>query len=417
MRTILKSLIQESKDGEWGKEEPFKDSLQMSVIRGADFDDVRIGITDGLPVRHIAGHMADRKTLKANDIVFETAGGGKDRPTGRSLFVKPSLVQKSELPLICASFSRYIRIDAAKADPEFMFWKLQHLYSNGVLRKYHTQHTGVARFQYTVFSESEKFDLPELRTQRRIASILSAYDDLIENNTRRIKILEEMAQAIYREWFVEFRAPGVELRKATPEEQKLTGKDKFPKGWEVRTLDEVMDFQGGAQPPKSEWSENPLDGYVRMIQIRDYESDKYVCYVKDSNKLRKCNPKDIMIARYGASVARICWGLEGAYNVALVKVVPSIPGSREFLRTYLQTDYFQKLLIGMSGRAAQAGFNRSNLTSVRLPLPEDIYVLERFEEVAVPLFDQSLVLESKNENLRRTRDLLLPKLISGEVEA
>jgi type I restriction enzyme S subunit len=65
--------------------------------------------------------------------------------------------------------------------------------------------------------------LPLLPTQRRIASILSAYDDLIENNTRRIKILEQMAQAIYREWFVEFRAPCVKLRKATPEEQKVTG--------------------------------------------------------------------------------------------------------------------------------------------------------------------------------------------------
>ena len=70
-------------------------------------------------------------------------------------------------------------------------------------------------------------------TQRRIASILSAYDDLIENNTRRIKLLEQMAQAIYREWFVEFRAPGVKLRKATSEEQKVTGKDRFPAGWEL----------------------------------------------------------------------------------------------------------------------------------------------------------------------------------------
>ena len=77
---------------------------------------------------------------------------------------------------------------------------------------------------------------PPLPTQRKIAGILSAYDDLIENNTRRIKILEEMARTIYREWFVEFRAPGVKLRKATPEEKKVTGKDVFPVGWEMKTL-------------------------------------------------------------------------------------------------------------------------------------------------------------------------------------
>jgi type I restriction enzyme, S subunit len=82
-------------------------------------------------------------------------------------------------------------------------------------------------------------ELPPLPTQRRIASILSAYDDLIENNTRRIKLLEQMAQALYREWFVEFRAPGVKLRKATPEEQKVTGKDRFPAGWEIGRLGDI----------------------------------------------------------------------------------------------------------------------------------------------------------------------------------
>ena len=177
-----------------------------------------------------------------------------------------------------------------------------------------------------------------------------------------------------------------------------------------------MDFQGGAQPLRSEWSDEPLNDSVRMIQIRDYESDDYVCYVRDSSKLRKCSRDDIMIARYGASVARICWGLEGAYNVALVKVIPRKPYYHHFLRTYLQSDVFQKLLVGMSGRAAQAGFNKSKLKSVELIIPSTRELFEHYQNMANPLFELELELQDKNTTLRRTFDLLLPRLISGEVD-
>lgn len=251
---------------------------------------------------------------------------------------------------------------------------------------------------------------PRLPIQRRIASILSAYDGLIENNTRRIKILEEMAQIIYREWFVNFRFPGHENFNMVESDLGM-----IPDGWAVRTLDALMDFQGGAQPPKSEWLPEPSDGYLRMIQIRDYESDAHLGFVKDSGKLQKCTALDIMIARYGASVARICWGLTGAYNVALVKVLPTEPYHREFLRSHLRSDSFQSLLIGMSGRTAQAGFNKTVLKSITLILPLASELFARYEDVARPLRELILRLRSKNSNLRTTRNFLLPKLISGEV--
>jgi type I restriction enzyme S subunit len=86
----LRSLIVESKDGEWGKGEPFKDCQKMAVIRGTDFGDVRVGLLDSLPNRFIPDHIATRKRLRPNDILIETAGGSKDRPTGRTLFVGSS---------------------------------------------------------------------------------------------------------------------------------------------------------------------------------------------------------------------------------------------------------------------------------------------------------------------------------------
>jgi type I restriction enzyme, S subunit len=241
----LKSITTETKDGEWGEGQPFECSIKMSVIRGTDFAVVRTGGFSHLPIRYIPDNIARRKTLRPYDILIETAGGSKDRPTGRTLLIKPSLIAKAESPLTCASFARFIRIDQSKADPVYVFWLLQHLYEAGYIRQYHTQHTGVARFQFTTFAEREPLHLPPKSVQCQIAVILSAYDDLIENNTRRIKILEEMAQMIYREWFVDFRFPGHEKVGTMKSEM-----GSIPQGWQVARVQDFGDLITGKTPSK-----------------------------------------------------------------------------------------------------------------------------------------------------------------------
>ena len=153
--------------------------------------------------------------------------------------------------------------------------------------------------------------LPSSPIQRRIASILSAYDGLIENNTRRIKILEQMAQAIYREWFVEFRAPGVKLRKATSEEQKVTGKDRFPAGWEVTPLSEMCDIVMG-QSPKSEFYNEVGEGLPFHQGVTDFgdrfPTDRMYCTVEN----RVAEAGDILFS-VRAPVGRI--------NIATKKIV------------------------------------------------------------------------------------------------
>jgi type I restriction enzyme S subunit len=210
MECVLRDLIAVSKDGEWGKGEPFDDSVEMLAIRGTDFEDVRFGFITNTPRRHIAKRHADRKVLKPWDVIIEAAGGTKNQITGRTVLLRPQLFSRSELPFTCASFSRFIRFNTDLCDPAFMFWYLQHLYASGLMHAYHTQHTGVARFQWTTFSEREPLEIPPLPVQRRIAGVLSAYDELMENSQRRIRILEAMARALYREWFVHFRFPGYE---------------------------------------------------------------------------------------------------------------------------------------------------------------------------------------------------------------
>jgi type I restriction enzyme S subunit len=166
---VLQNLIQESKDNEWGKGEPFDGSVQMVVVRATDFEDVQFGRPLSVPVRFIPPAIAARKTLQLHDIIIETACGGKDRPTGRTQLLRQWFVTRSQLPITCASFCRFLRIDPAKAEPIYVYWLLQHMYAAGFMKQFHTQHTGVARFQYTTFATTQKFSLPSRTTQRKIA--------------------------------------------------------------------------------------------------------------------------------------------------------------------------------------------------------------------------------------------------------
>ena len=94
-------------------------------------------------------------------------------------------------------------------------------------------------------------------------------------------------------------------------------------GWKNVNLGQVSDFQGGSQPPKSTFIDEPRDGYIRLLQIRDFKSDHRAVYITVSKKNRTCKSDDIMIGRYGASVGQIHRGKAGVYNVALIKTIPN----------------------------------------------------------------------------------------------
>lgn len=137
-------------------------------------------------------------------------------------------------------------------------------------------------------------------------------------------------------------------------------------------ITEVCDFQGGTQPPKEEWENQPKQGYVRMLQIRDFTQKKieHVEYVKISGKIKTCDADDILIGRYGASIGKILTGLSGAYNVAIVKTIPDQNQiTKPFLYYVLKNAKFQSFIGNIGGRAAQAGFNKEDLSTFQIPLP------------------------------------------------
>lgn len=145
-------------------------------------------------------------------------------------------------------------------------------------------------------------------------------------------------------------------------------------------IGEVCNFQGGTQPPKNEWKSEPMPGYVRMLQIRDFTQgkDKHIEFVKDSKKLNKCKADDILIGRYGASVGKILTGLEGAYNVAIIKTIPDETKiHKRYLYYFLLNPRFQNFIRNIGGRAAQQGFNKEDISDYKLflpPLPDQLHI-------------------------------------------
>lgn len=248
--------------------------------------------------------------------------------------------------------------------------------------------------------------LPEdLDEQRRIAEILGSLDDKIELNRRINANLEAQAQALFRSWFVDFEP----FRDGPFVDSEL---GKIPQGWKTISLSELMNYAGGSQPPASEFINSYKDGYVRFIQIRDYASESHIPI---SSKNKTCDIRDIMIARYGASLGRICYGLKGAYNVALAKVLPVKPYYREFLRSYLSSDYFYQSINMKGNRAVQAGFNQSDINSFRLNFPKDESIIQTYDKVCSQFLNKRLQVLDEIKALSALRDTLLPKLMDGEI--
>jgi restriction endonuclease S subunit len=145
---------------------------------------------------------------------------------------------------------------------------------------------------------------------------------------------------------------------------------ELPDAWEYCGLGEFCDFAGGTQPPKSTFKDKSQDGYIRLLQIRDFESEDYAVFIPKQERLRIVQEEDISIGRYGASVGRILTGKAGAINVAIMTTLPDIRRvGKRFLGYSLQLSEFQQYLRGLGGRAAQAGFNRGEVRRFKFPLP------------------------------------------------
>ena len=279
------------------------------------------------------------------------------------------------------------------ADPNFVYYLVKSSFVRDPAIKSMVGSSGRQRVQTDVV-QNLIVPFPSLLEQRKIASILKSLDDKIALNTKINDNLQQQAQALYENIFC------------------------IPSDIDTKriSLSVLMDYAGGSQPPASEFVFSERDGYIRFVQIRDYDTDSHITYIPDSPKNKLCEEHDIMIARYGASLGRICFGINGAYNVALAKVFPKKSFFREFLRCYLSSRTFYEGINNKGGRSAQAGFNQSDINSFEIDFPVDETIVKKFECTVAPMFEQRLQLKKENQHLASLRDTLLPKLMSGELD-
>jgi len=280
--------------------------------------------------------------------------------------------------------------------------------------------TRMPRANWKVLSETE-WNFPPVTTQHKIAAILSAYDDLIENNLRRIKILEEMAQNLYREWFVNFRFPGHEKTRFVD-----SPLGRIPEGWEVRRLDEVCLYV-----VDGDWIETKDQGGsdFRLIQISNIGLGNFVekgnyRYINDEVfKRLHCTevlPDDLLIARMPKPIGRawlvrkMPWRMITAVDIAIAR--PKISYIQPlYLMHFWNQPSTLEMIEKMSSGTTRLRITRREICAFPIPIPNN-ELQHIFIDNVMPMSNLINSLQDKNDILRQTRDLLLPKLISGEVD-
>lgn len=302
-----------------------------------------------------------------------------------------------------------IRVDERKADYKFLYYYFYSTAWRSVIQEHTVTGATVDRIPLVSFPDF-LVELPDLPTQRRIASILSAYDDLIENNRRQIKLLEEAAQRLYREWFVELRFPGHEGVKVV---------DGVPEGWTVTTASEVTNvLRRGISP---NYDETARLSVISQKCIRQY--------IVDMNQVRRQSKSfdssmglldsDTVICSTGTGTLGRVGKVFGNHpnctfdsHVTLVRTNGTVGKHYLNLRMYELREYFDSCKTGSTN---QTELSRSIVQNVKVYIA-DSHTQKIFEKIEEAYHQKMMICQHQIQLLTETRDRLLPKLMNGEME-
>ena len=271
---------------------------------------------------------------------------------------------------------------------------------------------------YLGITAQEKLNViyPELNEQKRIVNILSAYDDLIENNNRRIALLEKVAQELYKEWFVRFRFPGHENTKF---------ENGLPKGWELKKIGDIASVKSG-YAFKSEWW---IDDGVPVIKIKDIQGKTIdfsdLSYISvDHAEIAKqfyVDEGDLLIAMTGATIGKLALVPYSEKQMIVNQRVGKFflgefPDEKvAFLYVTLQQNWVQEMIVMIAGsNAAQPNISPFDIEKIKVVYNKEM--VDEYNKRSTPFIKQILQLRKQNQNLAAQRDMLLPRLMSGKLE-
>jgi type I restriction enzyme, S subunit len=378
----------------------------LKVINVKDFKDHSVASFDALDEVDPTHVISENALLREGDILFVRSNGNRDL-IGRTLFVAALHEAVTH-----SAFTIRARFTSPEAHPRYF----AHLFRSPPIRltlSAHGNGTNISNLNQQIL-EMLPVPLPTQPEQARVANILSAYDDLIENNTRRIAILEEMARSLYREWFVNFRFPGHEH--VAMVDSPL---GPIPAGWAAKPLGRIARYVSrGISPSYDDEAEGLV---INQKCIRDGRLNLELArrQSKPVPEMKRVRFGDILINSTGiGTLGRVAQMYEETVDctadshVSIVR--PADESSVDFLGLALieLQPHFEGLGVGSTGQT-ELGRDRIGETTVCVP---NQALLPKFSEVAAPMRRAAAIESRRNQVLRRTRDMLLPKLVSGELD-
>ena len=359
--------------------------------------------------RFYSGPFSEDFRLEARDLLIAMT----DLTQGAPILGSPLLIPEEGSYLHNQRLGKVVDLEESLVDRNYLYFLFVW---DGVRAQIRASATG-ATVRHTAPDRVYQVDvpLPSLVTQRKIASILFAYDDLIENNRQRINLLEEMAQRLYREWFVDFRYPG-----RGGVEMVDSDLGPIPEHWEVASLGSRFSVILGGTPSRKRpeyWTDGTVP-WINSGKVNDRRVIEPTALITEealrSSNARLMPRRTTVVAITGATLGQVSLlEIDASANQSVVGIADTSGADSEWL--FLAVNAGVDRLVGAASGGAQQHINKGVVESFRVVMPGP-GVRERFAFLIRPLFDEVAILLRANRTLEVTRNHLLPTLISGHID-
>lgn len=335
-----------------------------------------------------------RQTPQENDLIL-----AREAPAGNVAIIR--LGQN-----VClGQRTVHIRPDTKQVNPYFL---CIYLLSPKIQGKLLSGETG-ATSRHVNMKDIRKLavdDLPELPKQNIIASIIESYSILMDTNVRRVQLLEESARLLFREWFEYFKFPGHEKVKIV---------DGVPEGWKKEKIDKLVTFKRGVEPGSDNYLDVNESGSFPFFRVSDLVTRNPSIFVDEQYAKKAFIKKNDIVVSLDGSVGIVSIGLEGCYSTGIRKlIIKDKKVNRAYLYFLMKSHYLQGV-INAYAKGTTIQHAGESIKHIEPILPPQ-YIMDLFHEIANPILDEILVLFEENQKLVQARDLLLPRLVSGEIE-
>ncbi len=361
----------------------------IPVIMPKDISDGRVSVASVARVSEETASRLGRHKIKQRGIVLPRRGE----------ISKRAFIREEQEDWLCGTGCIKIELNGDHLVPEFLYYYMDQPHVVQWLEQ-HAVGTTMLNLS-TKIVEKLPVRYPVPATQVAIAKTLSAYDDLIENNRRRMALLEEVARQLYREWFVRLRFPGHEHTRIV---------DGVPEGWEQKRFDELADITMGQSPPSKLYNENG-EGLPFHQGVADF-GDRFVTHRIYTTAENRIADRGDILCSVRAPVGRLNLTTDKIIIGRGLAAVRSRHAHQSFLFYQLNVHFFKEDLIGAG--AIFASVSKPELFAQEMLTPPK-QLVALFEETSRPIDDQLRILTMGNERLCAARDLLLPRLMNGEV--